>query len=127
MGKPWSVACHASLVGLETFGVRAAGKVRWGQKGVPSAKVERIDKIIKGSSRNVQEAYSSATAWLGEDCRVITKDSGDILLMSKDGLRKLRFDIKNSHGDSPHMHLEILKNGKWKNALSDVHRLYPKN
>jgi hypothetical protein len=104
-----------------------AEKVKWVLKeGVAGAKVERIDKIIEGSSRNVQEAYSSAKAWLGEDCRMITKDAGDIILISKDGLRKLRFDIKNPHGDVPHIHIEMLKNGKWKNALSDVHRLYPK-
>ena len=57
---------------------------------------------------------------------MITKDAGDIILISKDGLRKLRFDIKNPHRDVPHIHIEMLKNGKWKNALSDVHRLYPK-
>jgi len=108
------------------IGNKGVTKRSGGQGGVAGAKVERIDKIIKGSSRNVQEAYSSVKAWLGEDCRMITKDAGDIILMSKDGLRKLRFDIKNSHGYPSHVHLEILKNGKWKNALSGVHHLYPK-
>lgn len=46
--------------------------------------------------------------------------------MSKDCLRKMRFDIKNSHGDKPHIHLEKKVNGKWKDA-TDVHRMYPKN
>ncbi len=47
--------------------------------------------------------------------------------MSKDGLRKMRFDIKNPHhGDAPHIHLEIFKNGKWKDAIPGTHRIYPK-
>ena len=45
--------------------------------------------------------------------------------MSKDGLRKLRFDVINPHGDAPHIHLEILKNGKWKDALKGAHIIYP--
>jgi hypothetical protein len=89
-------------------------------------KVERIDKIIESSSRNVQEAYSSAKAWLGEDCRMITKDAGDIILISKDGLRKLRFDIKNPHRDVPHVHLRVFRNGKWRDAIKGKHRIYPK-
>ena len=47
--------------------------------------------------------------------------------MSKDGLRKIRFDIKNSHGDAPHIHFEVFKNGKWKDALPGTHRIYPKS
>jgi hypothetical protein len=103
--------------------VRWAGQVRWG--GI--SRVERIDKIIQGSSKKGLKTYSSAKAWLGGDCRMITKDSGDVVLISKDGLRKLRFDTENPHGDLPHMHLEVLKNGEWEDALIDVHRLYPKN
>jgi hypothetical protein len=105
--------------------IREKGGVK-GSGGIAGAKVERIDKIIEGSSRNVQEAYSSAKAWLGEDCRMIIKDSGDITLISKDGLRKLRFDIKNPHGYPFHVHLEVFKKGDWVDAISGVHHLYPK-
>jgi len=45
--------------------------------------------------------------------------------MSKDGLQKMRFDINNPHGDLPHIHLEIFKNGKWHDAIPGVHRVYP--
>ena len=54
-----------------------------------------------------------------------TKESGDIVLMSKDGLRKMRFNVIYSHGDTAHIHLEICKNGKWKNALKNTRRIYP--
>lgn len=46
--------------------------------------------------------------------------------MSKDGLRKIRFDIKNPHGDAPHIHLEEFINGKWRDAILGTHRIYPK-
>ncbi len=46
--------------------------------------------------------------------------------MSNDGLRKMRFDIKNPHRDAPHIHLEIFKNGKWRDAIPGTHRIYPK-
>jgi hypothetical protein len=85
-----------------------------------------VDAIIKGSSKNVQEAYSSAKAWLGADCRAITNPSGDMVFMSKDGLRKFRFDIKNPNRDLPHVHLEVLHNGKWRDAAKGNHRIYPK-
>ena len=45
--------------------------------------------------------------------------------MSQDGLRKLRLDIIYPHGDAPHIHLEIFKNGKWRDALKGSHRIYP--
>jgi len=109
------------------IGKKSGAKGSGGKKVV--TKVERIDKILEGSSKNVQETYSSAKAWLGEDCRIITKDSGDIILISKDGLRKLRFDIKNPHPHTnPHAHIEILKNGKWEEIKWEgKSQLYPKD
>ena len=52
---------------------------------------------------------------------------GDNVFISNDGVRKMRFDINNSQGDRPHIHLEINKNGKWKDAISGNHRIYPKD
>ena len=41
-------------------------------------------------------------------------------------LRKMRFDIKNPHGDLPHIHLEVYRNNKWYDAIPGIHRIYPK-
>ena len=54
----------------------------------------------------------------------ITKYSGDVI--SKDGLRKLRFNIKNPHEDAPHLHLRVFRNCKWRDAIKENHRIYPK-
>jgi RHS repeat-associated protein len=55
--------------------------------------------------------------------KVLTNKYGDKIFMTNN--RKIRFDLKNSHGDKPHVHFEKLKNGKWKDAF-DQHRFYPK-
>jgi len=78
------------------------------------------------SSGAVLRAGEAAKRWLGKNYRVTTNRAGDKIFMSKDGLRKLRFDILDSHGDLPHAHLEIFKNGKWVDAIPGTHRLYPR-
>jgi hypothetical protein len=79
----------------------------------------------KGTGK-VWDAAKLAKEWLGEDAKVVTNKAGDKVITSKDGLRKIRFDIKNSQGDAPHMHLEEFKNGKWRDVISGKHRIYPK-
>ena len=37
----------------------------------------------------------------------------------------MRFDIKNSHGDKPHIHFEEFGGGKWRDAIHGIHRIYP--
>src|SRR5690554_6659551 len=80
----------------------------------------------KTGSSLVDDVAKHAKSWLGKDYKVITNKAGDNIFMSKDGLRKMRFDIKNPHGDKPHLHLEIFKNGKWRDAIPGNHRIYPK-
>lgn len=74
----------------------------------------------------VEKVGKLAKSWLGEDATNITNKAGDEIFVSKDGLRKMRFDIKNSQGDLPHVHLEKFVNGKWRDAIKGIHRIYPK-
>jgi len=65
-----------------------------------------------------------AKEWLGEGARPIVNDVGDHVFLSKDGLRKLRFDTQNLKGtDVPHAQLEVFRNGKWRDAISGYHHL----
>jgi hypothetical protein len=91
-----------------------------------SAGVAGYLATLRSVAGSVDDAANSARTWLGKDYRTITNKAGDNIFMSKDGLRKMRFDIKNSHGDKPHLHLEQKVNGKWKDA-ANIHRIYPKN
>lgn len=80
----------------------------------------------KDGGELVDNVAKQAKNWLGKDYKVITNKAGDQIFMSKDGLRKIRFDIKNTHGDKPHIHLEEFVNGKWQDAVLGTHRIYPK-
>jgi RHS repeat-associated protein len=71
----------------------------------------------KNGTGLVDDVAKQMQLWLGKNYKTITNKAGDNIFMSKDGLRKIRFDIKNPHGDKPHIHLEVFENGKWKDAL----------
>jgi hypothetical protein len=61
---------------------------------------------------------------LGEGATVKTNKHGDKVFISKDGKTKVRFDINESHGDEPHMHVEKQSStGKWKDKFHQ-HRFY---
>lgn len=60
-----------------------------------------------------------------EDYRVITNEDGDKIFLSKDGLRTIRYDFEDPHGDIPHMHFQEKIKGKWVD-VGNVHRIYPK-
>jgi hypothetical protein len=74
----------------------------------------------------VDEVAIQLKQWLQEDYNVITNKSGDKVFLSKDGLRKVRYDFINSHGTQPHMLIEIKVNDEWIDA-ADIHRIYPKD
>jgi RHS repeat-associated protein len=68
-----------------------------------------IEKI-----RRVLEGVKQAQSWLGKDYKVITNKAGDKIFISKDGLRKMRFDINKPYPHkNSHSHIEELINGKW--------------
>lgn len=101
----------------EAAGIFAGKAISWG--------IGKIAGHFFSNTNKVADAVNLAKQWLGIDAKVIQNAKGDYVFISKDGLRKIRFDINSPHGDAPHIHLEILKNGKWKNAIPRTHRIYP--
>jgi RHS repeat-associated protein len=71
-----------------------------------------------GPRRNIVESFFE-----GQTPKVITNKYGDKIFMTNN--RKVRFDLKNTHRDKPHVHFEKKVNGKWRDAFSK-HRFYPK-
>lgn len=60
--------------------------------------------------------------FLGGKGKIITNSDGDMVLMK--GNKKIRFDIKDPHGDLAHFHLETTNpKGKWIDAGPE-HRYY---
>lgn len=80
------------------------------------------NKLTKPSIQKIDNAAKAIEEFLGGKGKVITNADGDMVLMRGD--KKIRFDIKGSHGDKPHFHLEK-KNpkGKWTDAGPE-HRYY---
>jgi len=83
-------------------------------------------KASKAQTKTFQEASKEVKQFLGEGYRTITNRYGDKVFVSKDGLRKIRFDFKNPRGDRPHAHVEVFQNGRWRDSVPGSHRVYPK-
>ena len=70
----------------------------------------------------LDNAAGAVEDFLGGPGKIIKNADGDTILMRGD--KKIRFDIKDPHGDNPHFHLEQqTPSGKWKDAGSE-HRYY---
>ncbi len=111
-------------VGL-IFSLGYAGSVDGTRQQATSLATQEVQTVVQNSTGTLQRAKELAQSWLGKGYRTITNKAGDKIYISKDGTRKIRFDMNNPGGDKQHMHLEVLKNGKWKDA-TDTHRIYPK-
>ena len=98
--------------------VALAGRLK---KGTAACRI--LDKIddagdVVAPIGAVGDAAASARNFLGGGYKAITNKAGDTVLMSKDGLRKMRFDFNNTSGDLPHVHIEQFVNGRWRDAIS---------
>jgi len=75
--------------------------------------------LLKGAGKaaqvnKIENLANDMKSWLGDGAKLIKNKSGDTVIISKDGARRIRFDINNpSPHNSPHGHIEELVNGKW--------------
>ena len=79
---------------------------------------------IRGPGRTALKAIYK---YLGKGAKIGKNKSGDIILQSKDGLREIRFDFKNTY---PHKdpHIHVIEYMIWKNKKKIVanERIFPK-
>jgi hypothetical protein len=81
---------------------------------------ERCIRDLKPAS--IANAAKNIEYFLGGKGKVITNAGGDTILMRDN--KKIRFDIKDPHGDKPHFHLEERSpDGKWTDSTPE-HRYY---
>ena len=71
----------------------------------------------------VEKVVRWAEEFLGKDAKVITNKAGDKIFRNAENTRRVRFDIKNTHGDDPHMHVEIRRGSRWQDYTKQ-HRIY---
>jgi hypothetical protein len=84
-----------------------------------------------GASRAPQLTQNEVLDWLNEwmGGGVVKKGSNipkgsDVVVMSKDGTKRVRIDLSRPHGDRPHVHLEVKENGAWRDYIEGRHRIY---
>ena len=55
--------------------------------------------------------------YLGPSSKAIKNEAGDLILVSEDGAKRVRFDFNRPYPhESPHAHVEELVNGKWQKS-----------
>ncbi|MCI0382769.1 MAG: tetratricopeptide repeat protein [Chlamydiae bacterium] len=89
-------------------------------------KIGKLEEItgLSIQTGEVVQLEKRISGWLGEGTKLIRNEAGDPIFISKDGLKRIRFDFNNSHGDKVHLHIEQKLNGRWQDASSQ-HRIYP--
>ena len=85
-------------------------------------------QLLLKKENSVSEAKERIQSYLGKDYRVITNKNGDKVFISKDGKKRVRFDLNNPHPhNNPHAHAEELVNGKWEKSGPIYPNDVPKN
>jgi uncharacterized protein involved in high-affinity Fe2+ transport len=86
--------------------------------------LESTASVGAKSSSAVRKARNLVSNYLGDGAVVKTNNAGDKIFLSADGTRKVRFDVKNPHGDEPHMHFEKkTSSGRWVDEIDGKHRI----
>lgn len=100
---------------------------------IASPEAQVLTALAKGEgsiSVEVVQLEKKLSEWLGEGTKLLRNEAGDPILLSKDGLRKVRFDFKNPEPhEFPHMHLEQKINNKWEDVVGSegIPQIYPKD
>jgi RHS repeat-associated protein len=102
------------------------GEAAFLRPGTSSPKGYKGIRTRSSWSPAAKKAAKDIKGWLGEGYTHKKSPKGNDIFMSKDGTKKVRFDITDSHNDKPHIHFERkTSGGKWVDA-TDQHRIYPK-
>lgn len=81
-------------------------------------------RLARESARRVADASNKISDWLGPGARAVKNDADDLVLLSKDGTRRVRFDVNRPYPHkNPHAHVDELVNGKWVKSG----QIYPRN
>lgn len=123
-GEPdWSVVAYGSNIFSGNIGgaLSELGKM-WGNAlSDPSfyysiaASIFVTGSAIPSHNKRVGFVAAKMRNWIGKDAEIITNTSDDLIILSKDGNRKIRFNLNNpSPHNNPYVHVEKKVNGKWK-------------
>jgi hypothetical protein len=87
-----------------------------------SSLIKTLESVQGISAKDIQRLEQEISSWLGKDTKLIRNKAGDSIFLSKDGIRKVRFDFNRPYPhENPHLHFERLENGCWE----EIKRIYP--
>lgn len=74
-------------------------------------------------SHKISQLEEKISVWLGKETKMIKNDAGDLVFISKDGLKRVRYDFNRPYPhQSPHMHVdEQIHRGIW----NESGQIYP--
>ncbi|MEZ5345229.1 MAG: RHS repeat-associated core domain-containing protein [Pyrinomonadaceae bacterium] len=105
---------HDGLRGLAVAGAVGGGLSRVAN-AAKSGKPLLTGAEVASSSSNAgkpisnKELAEGIKEWLGKGARVDRKSGSDLKLVSENNERAIRFDLVKSHGDKPHVNVELWK------------------
>ncbi len=108
-------------------GLKGAQELTTVYKGLQTAEKTLLLESVAGLENGariaeVVQLEKQVSGWLGEGTKVIHNTAGDPVFLSKDGIRKVRFDFSRPYPhENPHLHFEEFVNGEWK----EISRIYP--
>ena len=89
------------------------GKVVIGA-GVREAATKTASTAAKSS---IQRTKDDIVEWLGSDFRFVRNSNDDVVLLSSDNTKRVRFDLNHpAQHEYPHMHVEELVDGAWEKS-----------
>jgi len=126
VGGPGEPTCAYYLCGQDGY---SADDPLWSTKntiinvvfavGLPGGALRGVAEVV-GAARAAQRAervagYMKAIQqYVGTDARLVKNASDDVVLISKDGARRVRIDYNNpGRHAGPHLHIDWTVNGKW--------------
>jgi hypothetical protein len=70
-----------------------------------------------GHTSNVQQLADLINQWLGNGTKMIKNKAGDPVFLSKDGLKRIRYDFQRPKPhNNPHMHVDEFIRGDWEKS-----------
>jgi tetratricopeptide (TPR) repeat protein len=121
------IVLPGAIAKVASKGLKGAQELATALRGLQTAEKTLLLETVAGLENGAKIAEvvrleKQISEWLGEGTQLIRNKAEDPIFLSKDGLRKVRFDFNRSAPhENPHMHIEQLVNGEWK----EISRVYP--
>ncbi len=98
-------------LGIDGILTAAGGPIGKGVKWVGGKALGALGRLVGSTTDDaVRAAGEAAERYLGEGFRNIKNKAGDTVFVSKDGTRRVRFDINRpAPHKNPHMHIDKLR------------------